>query len=178
MEIWKENRIVYDGKIVRVRTGNAELDDGRLAFREVVEHPGGVCVVPFTGHSVILIRQYRIALGQYIIEAPAGKLEAGDSPLFRGESELEEEIGYRAGTMLPAGRVFSSVGFCSEIIHLYLGLDLDKTQQRLEEDERIELVEFSLAEVREGLRAHRFEDAKTVAGLYALLDYLGEGNRE
>lgn len=174
MEIWKENRIVYDGKIVRLRTGEAELDDGRRAFREVVEHPGGVCVVPFTGHSVILIRQFRIALGQYIIEAPAGKLEEGDSPLFRGESELEEEVGYRAGTMLPAGRIYSSVGFCSEIIHLYLGLDLVKTRQRLEEDERIELVELSLAEVRDGLHTHRFEDGKTVAGLYALLDYLNE----
>lgn len=174
MEIWRENRIVYEGRIVRLRTGDAELDDGRLAYREVVEHPGGVCVVPFTGHSVILIRQYRIALGQYIIEAPAGKLEAGDSPLSRGEAELEEEIGYRAGRMLPIGRIFSSVGFCSEIIHLFLGLDLEKTAQRLEEDERIELVELPLDEVREGLRTHRFEDAKTVAGLYALLDYLAE----
>ncbi len=174
MEIWRENRIVYEGRIVRLRTGDAELDDGRLAYREVVEHPGGVCVVPFTGHSVILIRQYRIALGQYIIEAPAGKLEPGDSPLSRGEAELEEEIGYRAGRMLPIGRIYSSVGFCSEIIHLFLGLDLKKTAQRLEEDERIELVELPLDEMREGLRTHRFEDAKTVAGLYALLDYLTE----
>ena len=173
MEIWKESKILYDGDVVRLRTGSVTLDDGRTANREVVEHPGGVCVVPFTGDSVVLVRQFRIAVGDYVDELPAGKLEAHDTdPEARGRAELEEEAGYTAGTMVYVGHIFSSIGFCSEKIHIYLALDLTKTRQRLEPDERIELVEVPLAQVRHGLRAHAFQDAKTAVGLQALLYHL------
>jgi len=172
METWVKSEIMYEGRIVRLRVGEVSLDNGARAYREVVEHPGGVCVVPFTGHSVILVRQFRIALGKYILEAPAGKIEPGDIAVERAERELEEETGYRAGRMLPIGEVYSTVGFCSEKIHLFLAIDLEKTEQRLEEEERIELVEVPMAEVRKRLREHRFEDGKTVIGLYALLDYV------
>jgi len=172
MEIWKDNEVLYDGKVVRLRVGDVVLDHGGLARREVVEHPGGVCVVPFTGHSVILVRQFRIALEKDVIEAPAGKLEGDEDPAYRGACELEEETGYRAGRLVPVGSVYSSVGFCNEEIHVFLGLDLEKTAQRLDEDERIELVEVPLDDVRRGLREHRFDDGKTVVGLYALLDHL------
>lgn len=172
METWVNSRVVYDGKLVKLRAGEVRIDDGRLALREVVEHPGGVCVIPYTGHSVLFVRQYRIALGQYILEAPAGKLEKGDTPESRGAAEVEEETGYRAGKLVEAGRIFSTVGYCNEIIYLYLGLDLMKTAQRLDEDERIEVVEMPIGEVYSALREHRFEDSKTAVGLYALFDYL------
>lgn len=177
MEIWAENRVLYDGKVVRLRVGEVTLDDGARAGREVIEHPGGVCIAPFTGDSVILVRQFRIALGHYILEAPAGKIEGEeDSPAIRAMNELEEETGYRAGRLVPVGAVYSSVGYCSEKIYLYLGLDLEKTEQRLDEDERIELVEMPIDDVRQGLREHAFEDGKTAIVLQALLYHL-DGDR-
>lgn len=172
MEVWADNKVIYDGKVVRLRVGEVVLDNGRCALREVVEHPGGVCIIPFTGDSVILVRQFRIAVGDYVIEAPAGKMENGENPVHRAACELEEETGYRAGALIPVGGVYSSVGYCSEKIHLFLALDLEKTQQQLDDDERIDLMEMSLSEVRENLRAGAFDDAKTVVGLYALLEYL------
>ncbi len=174
MEVWHNSELLYEGKIVRLRAGEVTLDNGKRAFREVVEHPGGVCVVPFTGHSVIFVRQFRIALNDYILEAPAGKLEPGDSPEHRGACELEEETGYVAGDLRYVGKIFASVGFCTEAIHICLALNLRKTKARPEEDERIELVELSIEDVRQGLREHRFEDGKTVVGLHALLNHLRE----
>lgn len=174
MEVWTDNKIIYDGKVVRLRVGEVVLDNGRRALREVVEHPGGVCIIPFTGDAVILVRQFRIAVGDYVVEAPAGKMEVEEIPSHRAACELEEETGFRAGSLIPVGGVYSSVGYCSEKIHLFLALDLEKTQQQLDDDERIDLVEMPLAQVRDHLRAHRFEDAKTVLGLYALLEYLND----
>jgi ADP-ribose pyrophosphatase len=172
METWTKSDILFDGKVVRLRTGEVELDDGTKAYREVVEHPGGVCVVPFDGDVVTLVRQYRIAVGDYVLEAPAGKLEPGDDPEARGRAELEEECGLVADTFLSAGTVYATVGFCSEKMHLYLALDLTETEQRLEPEERIELVHLTLDEVRARLKAHQFNDAKTVVVLYALLQHL------
>ncbi len=176
MEIWKDSSIIYDGRVVKLRVGEVTLDDNSLARREVIEHPGGVCILPFTGHSVILVRQFRIALNRHVLEAPAGKLEGDEDPLARGIAELEEETGHIAGRILPAGSIFASVGFCSEVIHLYLAFDLTKTAQRLEREERIDLVEMPLDEVRAALRGYAIRDAKTVVLLHRLLAHLdGEG---
>ncbi len=175
MEIWAESEILYEGKIIRLRVGEVTLDNGQRAFREVVEHPGGVCIIPYTGHSVVLVRQFRIALGRYLLEAPAGKLEGDEDPGHRAACELEEETGYRAGQIVPIGTAHSSVGFCSENIHLFLALDLEKTQACPEEEERIELVEMPIGEIRKALRENRFDDGKTIIGLYALLNHLGVG---
>ena len=86
--------------------------------------------------------------------------------------ELIEETGYRAEKMVSAGAVYATVGYCSEKIHLYLAFDLTHVGQNLDEEERIELVRMPLEEVRHGLKEHRFDDAKTVVGLHALLQHL------
>jgi ADP-ribose pyrophosphatase len=173
METWSKSDILYDGAIVRLRVGEVTLDNGRAAKREVIEHPGGVCVVPYTGDSVVLVRQFRIAVNEYVLELPAGKLEQDDTDSeYRGRCELEEEAGYTAGRMVYVGYIYSAIGFCSEKVHIYLALDLTKTQQKLEEEERIEIVEVPLEEVRQGLKKHQFLDSKTAVGLQALLYHL------
>lgn len=174
METWADSEILYRGSVVTLRVGNVSLDNGDLAKREVVEHPGGVCVVPYTGHSVILVKQFRIAVGEEVLEVPAGKLEPGEEPMYRCAVELEEETGYVASQLISLGYIYLAVGFCSEKAHLFLALDLKKTAQRLEHDERIELVELSLQEVRQGLRERKFKDGKTIVLLEALLTHLGE----
>ena len=169
METWIRRDAQYDGKIVRLYTGEVKLDDGTTAFREVVEHNGGVGIVPFLGDSVVFVRQYRIAVEQYTLEIPAGKLEGDESPETRGRVELEEETGYRAGRVESCGYFYPSPGCFSEKLYLYLAFDLEKGEQNLERDERIEGVELSLDEVRGRLARHEFMDAKTIIGLHALL---------
>ena len=170
METWTNSEVLYDGKVVRLRVGDVVLDDGHRARREVVEHPGGVCVVAFTGHSFFFVKQYRIALEKEILELPAGKLEGAEDPAARGRQELIEEIGYEAGEFISLGHVFPTVGFCSEKIHIYLATGLKHVGQQQEQDERIEVVEMSVEEVRQGLCDNLFDDAKTVCGLYRFFD--------
>jgi len=172
METWTHDRIVYDGDVFRVRAGEVVLEDGTPARREIIEHPGGVGVIPFTGASVLFVQQYRIAVGKTILEMPAGKREKNEPPEVCGHRELIEETGYRAGQFIPAGAVYATVGYCSELIHIFLALDLEHVGQDLDHEERIEIVELPLDDVRKRLRNHAFEDAKTVVGLYALLQHL------
>ncbi|HIJ64622.1 MAG TPA: NUDIX hydrolase [Candidatus Hydrogenedentes bacterium] len=172
MEKWLESSTMFQGRIFSVRAGNAELDSGVVAPREVVEHPGGVGLVPVLGDAVVLIRQYRIAVGEDVIEIPAGKLEPGDAPEQRARAELEEETGYRAGRMVLAGHIYASVGYTSEKIHLFLAFDLEAIGQALEFDETIETVRVPLAEIEGRLEANEFPDAKTVVALHRLLTYL------
>ena len=161
MEKWQHSNIAFDGKVVRLRVGTVVLDDGTPAYREVVEHPGGVCVLPYTGTEFVFVRQYRIALETPILEAPAGKLEVGETPLQCAEKELREETGFLADRIVSLGAVFSSVGFCTEEIHLFLALNLTQVGSDLEPEERIEPVYMSIADVRNDLSEYGFSDAKT-----------------
>jgi ADP-ribose pyrophosphatase len=111
METWIDNQIVYKGKIVSLRTGTVRLDNGDTAKREVVEHQGGVAIIPVLDGSVLLVRQFRIAVGRELAELPAGKLEPGETPEVCAGRELQEEISYRPGRLIPSPSV--SVGFAA-----------------------------------------------------------------
>ncbi len=172
METWIDDERLYKGKIVNLRVGRVRMDDGTIATREVVEHPGGVAVVPVLGDSVVLIRQYRIAIGADILELPAGKLEGAEDPEHRGRCELEEETGYRAGRMIFLGSIYPSVGYTSEEIYFYAALDLEEIGQRLEVDERIDVVPIPITELKRKIAAHELKDGKTLIGLEALFRHL------
>lgn len=173
METWEKSDILFDGRIIRLRVGSVLLDNGQQAYREVVEHPGGACVLPFTGDTFILVRQFRIAHQEYVLEAPAGKLEPGESPEECARKELREETGYREGRLVSLGSVYPSVGFCNEVIHLFLALDLTEVGRALEPEERIEPVLLPVSEVREKLADDTFKDGKTAIILQRALDFLG-----
>lgn len=175
-EHWVSKNAAFSGKIVNVVTGEVELPDGNRAYREVVEHHGGVAVVPLVGENVILIRQFRIALERAILEIPAGQIEGDECLEQRGREELEEEVGYFAEKLIPIGAIYPSVGYLTEKIHLFLAINPLKTRQRLEPGEHIVVVEMSLDEVREKLRSNAFEDGKTVVGLWALLAWLDQND--
>lgn len=175
MERWVSSETVYSGKIIVLRTGTVRLDDGVEAFREVVEHPGAVGVLPSFSDSVLLVRQYRIAVGKELLEIPAGKLEGDETPEHRGRVELEEEAGYRAGKMTSLGSFYPSCGILAEKLHLFLATELEQTEQRLEADERIECVRLSHEEVRRRLEAHEFEDGKTIIALHAMFARTARG---
>ncbi len=177
MEKWKSKEKIHEGPIITLYAGEVELDDGNLAYREVITHSGGVVVVPVLGDEVILIRQFRIALEKEILELPAGRLEPDESPLNCGLREMEEEIGYRADKMVLATQYFSSVGFADEKAYVFLAFDLYKTERNLEEDERIEIQKYPIAYIKEMLRKNEIEDAKTIIGLRELLAYYDTGTK-
>jgi ADP-ribose pyrophosphatase len=172
MEKWIRSKRVYKGKIVSLRVGEASLDDGSIVSREVVEHPGGVAVVPVINQSVILVRQFRIAIGREILELPAGRLEDKESPEHCAHREIEEEIGYRAGQMFLLASYYSSVGFTDEKMYVFLAFQLRETEQKPESDERIQKVKIPIKEIESMLAKNEFEDSKTIISLRELLAYL------
>ena len=160
---------VYEGRVVRLRVDSVRLEpEGRLARREVVDHPGAVAVVAVTGGGeVLLVRQYRYAVGRELLEIPAGTLEPGEQPETCARRELEEETGRQAGSLEPLGAVFTSPGFCSERIHLYLARLEDGPGGRAhpDEDERLVVEVLPFEEALRLALEGRLADAKTVAGL-------------
>lgn len=171
-ETWVSPAVEFAGRIVTVKAGGIALDDGSPAYREVVEHPGGVCVLPFDGRCVTLVRQFRIAVGEWVLEAPAGKLEPGDDIAQRARIELAEETGLHSKNLQYCGEIFGSVGFCSERIHLFLATELVSSPPKPEAEERISCEKYELAHVKALLFAHEIKDAKTIVLLHALFAQL------
>jgi ADP-ribose pyrophosphatase len=172
MEKWIKQEEIHKGKIFSLWGGQVELDNGEIAVREYIRHSGGVGIVPIVDRNVILIEQFRIAIERPLIELPAGRLESNEEPMSCAARELEEEIGYRAGKLVPLASYFASVGNSNERMYLFLALNLVKTELRLEADERIQKVVMSLETVKEKLAKQEFEDSKTIIGLREALAYL------
>lgn len=167
-ESWSKRKVEFQGKIFKVEAGTARLEDGTVAYREIVVHGGGVGIVPVLNDRVIFVRQYRIAVEKEVVEIPAGRLEPGESKENRARLELEEETGYRAGRLVHVASCYCSPGFTNELDHIFIAFDLEKTAQNLEEDERVELVELSFGTCKQMLDKCAFEDAKTIIGLREL----------
>ena len=169
METWVHSEEIFKGDILSLWVGEVRLDNGAIYSREVVRHNGGVTIVPVLDDSVILIRQFRIAIEREILELPAGKLETGEAPEECARRELEEEIGYQAGELRLATSYYSCVGFSDEKIHIFLAFQLQKISQRLEPDERIQMLKVPISEIERRLDRNEYEDAKTIIGLRELL---------
>lgn len=157
---------IYKGKIVHLRVDEALLPNGRTALREVIEHPGGVCVAALTGEGELLfVRQFRYPYEQVVRELPAGKLEPGEDPLEAGKRELLEETGATAAEYLSLGEVYPSPGYCGEILHLYLAKGLTFGAARPDEDEFLEPERIPLSEAVKAVLAGELPDAKTQIGV-------------
>jgi ADP-ribose pyrophosphatase len=157
-----------------VNTEQATLPDGRRVQLDIVRHPGAAAVVPFLDDSrVLLIRQYRHAVGGVILEVPAGKLDGGEPPEQCAVRELEEEAGARAGRLLRLGAIWTTPGFTDERIHLFAAFDLERVPQRPESDEHIEPVELSLEEALDLVWRGELQDAKSALALVHAARQLG-----
>lgn len=160
------SREIYAGKIVRLSIDTVQLPNGSTAELEILHHPGGAAVVALDGENrVCLLRQYRHAAGGWLWELPAGKLDGGEAPLLCAQRELEEEAGMRAAEWQSLGKIVSSPGVFTEVIHLYLARTLTAVPTRNEEHEVIEVHWFPWADAQHLARTGMIEDAKTLAGL-------------
>ena len=157
---------LYRGKIVNLRVDNAELPDGTTALREVIEHPGGVCVAALTEKEELLfVEQFRYPYMETVLELPAGKLEYGEDPFEAGKRELLEETGAAAENYRDLGKLYPTPGYCGEIIHMYLAENLTFSEQHLDEDEFLELYRTPFSDMLARVMRGEIEDAKTVCGI-------------
>lgn len=163
----------YRGVIVRVRLDRAELVNGAVVRREVVEHPGGVAVLPVDeAGECLMVRQFRYPIGKSMLEVPAGKLEYGEEPLSCAVRELSEETGLRADEMISLGSLCTSPGFSTERLYLYLALGLHPGEQHPDENEFLDLERHSLAELSRMVMAGEIDDAKTAVAVLKAEKYL------
>ena len=158
---------VYEGKIIKLRRDTAELPNGTTAFREVVEHNGGVCVVPITDDGkIILVEQYRYPYSEVIAEIPAGKRDSiSEEPLSTGIRELKEEVGATAEKMTFLGKLYPTPGYCGEIIWMYAATGLTFGESSPDEDEFLNVKSYYIDEVVEKILSGEITDAKTQAAV-------------
>ncbi len=167
------SEIKFEGRIVRVRTENVELENGQAAYREFVEHPGGVGVVAITpDNKMLMVKQFRKAIEDETVEIPAGKLERGEDPMICGMRELEEETGYKAKEFISLGFIYPSPGFTDERTYIYLAKDLYSGVANPDEDEFLDVIKMPLDEVHSKIMNNEINDAKTVVGFYKAMEYI------
>jgi dihydrofolate synthase/folylpolyglutamate synthase len=156
---------VFAGRVFSVTVDTVR--EGELTYqREVVHHGGSAVIVPvFDDGTVALVRQYRHPAVRYLLEVPAGTLADGERPDAGAERELQEELGLSAGRMEKLSEFFVSPGFCEEKMWVYLATQLVQGQQRLEDDEVLEVVQLPIAEALEMITSGEIQDAKTIIGL-------------
>ena len=153
---------LYRGKVVSLRVDEAELPNGRHAKREVVEHNGGVCVVPLTDQNeILMVEQFRYPYGEVVLESPAGKREGTEPPLECGIRELREETGATAEQFTFLGELYPSPGYCGEIIYMYLATGLRFGESKPDEDEFLNLKRIPLEQSVEMILKGEIKDAKT-----------------
>ena len=156
----------YRGRIINLRVDTALLPNGSSATREVVEHPGGVCVAALTEDGCLLfVRQFRYPYQKVLLELPAGKLDPGEDPLEAGKRELREETGAEAARYESLGELYPSPGYCGEIIHLYAATGLTFGQMSPDEDEFLEVEKIPLVEAARMVLDNEIADAKTQAAV-------------
>lgn len=162
------SKSIYEGHIISLRVEEVVLPDGKLAKRELIKHSGAVATIPLTNDGkLILVKQYRKALGRTLIEIPAGHIEVGEALEVTARRELEEETGYGAGKVTFVQSFATSPGFADEIIHLYLAEQLYEIENpaAADEDEFIELLYVTIEEAEKLVASGEIYDAKTAFAL-------------
>ena len=169
-----DSRPIYQGRIVRFRVDTVVLPDGSTALREIVGTPGAVVIVPVTDdHQVRMVRQYRSAIGDLLLELPAGTLEPDEPPEQAAPRELAEETGDRATHWQRLTGFYTVPGICNEYIHLFLATGLTPGQTNREADEFIEVVTLAYEEALAMVKRGDIRDAKTIIGLLMAAEHLG-----
>ncbi|HEY3102351.1 MAG TPA: NUDIX hydrolase [Pyrinomonadaceae bacterium] len=168
-----DSKTVFEGRVFNVSVDTVREGD-QTYVREVVHHRGSAVILPvFDDGTIALVRQYRHPAVKYLLELPAGTLNDKERPEDGALRELEEELGVKAGKLEKLCEFFVSPGFCEEKMWLYLATDLRETEQRLEDDEAIEIVRLPLDRALQMITDGEIEDAKTIIGLLLAAPRIG-----
>lgn len=161
-----ESQRIYDGKILNLRRDKVLVVGEKESYREIVEHNGGVTLAAITPEGkMVMVRQFRKAAEKVVLEAPAGKVEPGEDPERTAIRELKEETGYTCGQIEFLTAFYSSIGYSTEVIRVYLAKDLMPGDPEFDENEAIEIEEYDLAELRDMAIQGRIEDGKTIVAI-------------
>ncbi len=160
------SQMIYEGKILNLRKDKVHVKDNRTSYREIVEHNGGVALAAITPKGkMVMVRQFRKAAEKAILEVPAGKIEKGEGHRLTAERELKEETGYSAGKIEFITSFYSSIGYSTEKIYLYLATDLTPGETNFDDNESIDILEYELQELKKMIFNNEIEDAKTIAAI-------------
>jgi len=156
-------QVIYDGRIIKVTKDDVLLEDGKKTIREVVHHSGGVCAAPLTKDGkLIFVRQFRYPFQRALLEFPAGKREEGEEPFKGVERELKEEVGAVANKWIDLGQMYPTVAYDTEIIYLYLAMDLEFGEATPDEGEFIDIEYIEFEKALQMVMANEIKDAKTI----------------
>lgn len=156
------SKTIYDGKILHVILDEVELPNGNKAYREVVNHPGGVCIAALDEeNNLYFVKQFRYPYKEVTLELPAGKLEKGSTPLENGKRELKEETGCEGYSFVTLGAMYPSTGYTDEIIHLFMCRVKSVGQQQPDEDEFLNVEKIPIKKAVEMVLNNQIPDAKT-----------------
>ena len=165
MELFEKkinSRQVFDGVVVKLYVDDIELPNGKKSVREIIRHPGAVCVIPVTDEGeVIMVRQFRYAFNKVLLEVPAGKLEPNEDPLDAALRELEEESGVMARCVEHIGEIYTTVALIDEKIHVYLATGLTFKNAHPDEDEFLEVEKIPLKTLVDMVMNGEIKDSKT-----------------
>jgi len=167
------SQLIYDGRAVKLRVDMVRMADGRKTSREIVEHSDCVAIVAIDAdNNVLLVNQFRKPVERELLEIPAGGIEPGEDAVATVRRELQEETGYLPRKVERLGGFYSTPGYCTEYLYLYLATDLIPSQLRAEDTENIRLVRVPLSQIPELITSGNICDAKSIAGLLTYLEYL------
>ena len=166
---------IYEGRRINLRVDRVVLPSGRETTREIAAYPDSVGIIALDENdSVVLVRQYRHAVGRVLLEIPAGGIEEGESPEESALRELKEETGYAAARVERIGGAYAAPGYATEFLHLFLASGLECGAAGAEEDEFIEVVRVPLNEVRTLIESGELCDGKSIIVVLTLLLHRGE----
>lgn len=177
IETMIEGETIYDGKILRLERDKVILENGNTAYREVVRHNGGACIVPVTkDNEILFVKQYRYPFSKVIIELPAGKLELNEQPEVCAKRELREETG-AIGEVEYLTEFYPTPGYSSEIIYIYASFNVEIGNLSLDEDEFIDVVKVDIDSALEMIKSGEIKDAKTIVGILLVADRIKGANK-
>lgn len=164
--------IIFDGRAVKLRIDTVKTADGRESTREIIEHSDCIAVIAIDeDDNVLLVRQYRKAIEKELLEIPAGGIDPGEDAETAVRREMQEETGYLPGRVKRLGGFYSTPGYCTEYLHLYLATELAPSQLYAEDTAGISLVRVPVKEIPALLASGKIEDAKSIAGLHIYLEH-------
>lgn len=158
---------IHAWKTLSLVEQDVTLPSGQRIKHTTINHPGAAVIIPVTSdHNIIMVRQFRPTLNDWVLELPAGTLEAGESPMACATRELEEETGYSAETFISLGHIMPLISYCNEIQHIFVAKQLKFTNRlTCDDDEIIETIALSPAELKQRIITNTIYDSKTLACL-------------
>ena len=174
-----DSRYIFKGRAINLRLDTVITADGRESTREIVEHAECIAVIPVDANGdILMVRQYRKAIEKELLEIPAGGIEPGEDPETAVKREMQEETGFLPGRVERLNGFYSSPGFCTEFLYLYLAADLQPSRLIAEDTAGIDVIRVQPRQIREMIGNGEICDSKSIAGLLYYLEVRekGEGN--